>query len=376
MENNFKSFKRFAELRLQTTAFETSLDLENSHLFHTSLESAYHQFSWTQGTKNRLQNEFKLVAGFLDTFSPNALADRFEGRHFIAMHIALFVAISEFSMFCFAQKDFFPDVGDANQEVSPTPWDDRVPGLWLIDHTAQGGHVEVKHSQQLIPKNPERYVMSQYLAFLMSRFVWLHELAHCFNGHIAFVQNRCIALRLYEISEKLPAVEVTKTLKNPTNSETLKCLEFDADQSAFWASCNIQLSNLENIEGIHNLDKQLRLRLTLFGSYAMTWMFEQFQNYRDSQNGHTHPDPMLRLYNLLQTASSNVLLLDKDLPSLNKNALGQFDVIRKRIPAIYDSKKLEDIIQGNTDFSDLSKYDDARTQQKKMLEEFQFSEKN
>ena len=375
METDFTTFRRFAELRLQTTAFETSPDSESSHIFHTSLESAYHQFNWTQGTTNKLGEKFNLVAGFLDTFSPNALADRFEGRHFIGMHVALFVAINEFAMFCFAQKEFFPEIGDANQEVSPAPWDDRVPGLWLIDHTSQGGHVENKHSRRLIPKNPERYIMSQYLGFLMSRFVWLHELSHCFNGHVAFVHHHRMALRLYEISEKLPAVEVTKISNSSTNIEAMKCLEFDADQSAFWASCNIQLNDLENIEGIQNLNRELRLRLTLFGSYAMTWLFEQFQNYSDSQNGHTHPDPTLRLYGLLQTAGSNVFPLHKDLPALNNNVLGQFDVIRKRIAIIYDSKSLEQIIQGNTDFSALSRFDEARAQQKIDLENFQFSEK-
>lgn len=375
MEMDFTTFKRFAEIRLQTTAFETSADSESSHIFHTSLESAYHQFNWTHGTTNKQGEKFNLVAGFLDTFSPNALADRFEGSHFIGMHVALFVAINEFAMFCFAQKIFFPDVGEADQEVSPTPWDDRVPGLWLIDHTAQGGHVENKHSRRLIPKDPLRYHMSQYLGFLMSRFVWLHELSHCFNGHVAYVHHHQMALRLYEVSEELPAVEVNKVSNTPANSEALKCLEFDADQSALWASCNIQLRSLENIQGIQELNENLRLRLTLFGSYAMTWMFEQFQNYRDTKDGNTHPEPMLRLYNLLQTARSNIFPLREDLSALNQNAIEQFDGIQKRIPNIYDSTGLEEIVLGRTDFSALSKFSDAREQQKVDLQQFQFSEK-
>ncbi len=188
-------------------------------------------------------------------------------------------------------------------------------------------------------------------------------------------KDASIALTLYEVSEELPAVEVNKVSNTQANSEALKCLEFDADQSALWASCNIQLRNLENIQGIQELDEKLRLRLTLFGSYAMTWMFEQFQSYRDTKNGNTHPDPMLRLYNLLQTTRSNIFPLRDDLSALNQNALEQFDGIRKNIPNIYDSTGLEEIILGRTDFSALSKFSDAREQQKIDLRKFQFSEK-
>lgn len=376
MDMNFEKFKRFAKVRLQTTAFETSLESDNSHNFHTSIESAYHQFKWTHGAQNQLKEEFQLVAGFVDTFTPNALADRFEGTHFISMHVALFVAINEFAMFCFAQREFFPDVGDASQEVSPKPWDNRVPGLWLIDHTSQGGKVENKHSRRLIPKNPDRYIMSQYLAFLMTRFVWLHELSHCFNGHVAYVQHHNLALRLYEVSEKLPAVEVGKKSNSSEIEEIFKCLEFDADQSAFWASCNIQLNNLENIEGIRQLDLGLRLRLTLFGSYSMTWMFEQFQNYLETQHGNSHPSPTLRLYNLLQTATSNVLPLHGSLPSLNHTVLGQFDIIRKRIPSIYDSESLQNLTFDSSEMILLANFEKARTRQIKTLEKYQFSEKH
>tara|TARA_R110002072_G_scaffold150788_2_gene299379 strand:- start:14891 stop:16009 length:1119 start_codon:yes stop_codon:yes gene_type:complete len=369
MNKDFIAFEKFAKDRLLTTAFETSADSESSHIFHSSLESAKYQFQWTHGAKNPRGEEFHLVAGFLDTFSPNALADHFEGSYFIGINIALFVAINEFALFCFAQRDFFPEVGDPTKETSPAPWDDRVPGLWLIDNTAKGGGVENRHSSYLIPKDPERYIMSQYLSFLMTRFVWLHELAHCFNGHVDFVQRHGLALRLNE----LPAVQRRSQEQDKAYASTFQCLEFDADQSAFWANCNIQLRGLENIEGIRELDTALRLRLALFGSYAMTWLFEQFQNYASTLNEDTHPRPLERLQFLFKTAREKLLTLHPEVAEHNFYAIGQFDKVRLRIPVMYGSDYLLEMFSSPSINANAAQLHAKRLRILKELEMFQYS---
>ncbi len=374
MDINFDQFRKFAKERLSQAAFNTETDSDKSSQFHTSLISAIQLMQWTLGCSNQSGDDFKLVAGFVDKYTPNALADRYQGTHYIGMHSALFVAITEFAMFCFTQRDFFPDVGDPSQETSPVPWNDRVPGIWLIDHTKQGGRVDDEHSQRLTPRDNERYVMSLYLAFLMSRFVWLHELSHCFNGHVGYVHQHNLALRLYELPEELPAVQVTRKRQKLAVSDELKCLEFDADQSAFWGNCNIQIHSLENIEGIRALDENLRLRLTLFGAYAMTWLFEKFQEYLDTKDGHTHPAPMLRLHNLLHTASANVLSLHDDMPAIHDVVLKQFDTIGGRIPGMYGTTNLSDIMKDGGISDELVRFFDRRNEQKIALQDFEFKQ--
>lgn len=372
---DFERFKHFAEVRLQSTAFETSQSSDISHIFHTSLESAHHQFNWTRGAQNSQSEKFGFTAGFLDTYSPNALADRFDGHYFIGIHVPLFVAINEFAMFCFAQRVFFADVGDPSRETSPQPWDDRVPGLWLIDNTTKGGRVENKHSQHLIPKDTDRYIMAMYLSFLMTRFVWLHELAHCFNGHVDYVQKHNLALRLYEIPQALPAAQRKSVLNQTGTADTFQCLEFDADQSAFWGNCNIQLGRLENIEGISALDQNLQIRLALFGSYAMTWLFEQFQNYAANSDEGTHPTPLERLRFLFETADERLLKQHPELMSLNEDALDQFDAVRARIPSLYGSQQLRSLFRSKNDDTRANQLRSKREFILKELEQFQFSNK-
>lgn len=378
MKDPFSQFAQFADHRLGTAGFATDASDEKSKLFHISVESARQQFGWTAKGSNLSGHKFSLNAGFVDAFAPNALADAYQGGHFIAMHSALFVAINEFAMFCFAQARFFPDVGDPSVEVSPEPWDHRVPGLWLLDHTKHGGHVHEMHSRALIPRDSDRFVVSQYLALLMARFVWLHELSHCFNGHVDFVHKHKLALRLYELADPLATLEISKPrtdISLEAISETLKCLEFDADRSAFWASCNIQIGALENIEGIAKLDQGLRLRLTLFGSYAMVWLFEQFQTYLDSQNGASHPSPALRLQNLFRTAQTRILPLSEQMRAAHGQALLQFDAISAVIPGMYGRDDLRARMEGGSEAQELARFDARSEALKSDLVAFEFSDR-
>ena len=343
---DFEVFSIYAKDRLNARAFDITSGEENVSLFRDSLFSAIAHTTLRRPPRNAAGEELKLTAGYLDKMIPNAIADSLKGRHFIGMNTALFVAVHEFAMYCFTQRDFFPDVGDVSLEQSPKPIDKRVPGLWLLDYTKHGGHVEDRHSETVTPRGESRYVASIYLGMLMARFVWLHEFQHCFQGHVRFVQDTRRALYLNEIEEPLDAVGFAKPKRKAVRDEVLRGLELEADQNAFWACCRIQLDNRENVEGIAALDLGLRLRLALFSSYAMTWLFEEFQNYLDAREGITHPAPYLRLQHLVRTASNHVQPLHSEFADANAFACRQFDKLQRSIPSLY---RTEDIDRGARD---------------------------
>lgn len=371
--------ERFAKERLGTTVFVPKEDDNDTHVFFSSLESAVEQFRWTSKAMNAGQEPFRLNVGFLDTFSPNALAERYEGEYFLGIHVALFVAINEFAMFCFAQRDFFSEVGDPTKETSPSPWNERLPGIWLIDNTLHGGGVEYEHSKRLIPTDPERYICSQLLAFLMTRFVWLHELSHCFNGHVDLVQHQGISMRLHELPHGLSLAGKSRpTARRITNEqkEVLRCLELDADESAFFASCAVQMRNMENIEGIRELDPTVALRLTIFGCYAMVWLFDAFQDYAKSTLGETHPTPSLRLQNIFQTAQVRLFAEADEFEQVHQDALSEFDPVKAAIPTMFTFGTLSDMAHSDELADQLRLLETQRAKVASQLRPFQFTLKS
>lgn len=117
--------------RLDAEAVDVFTGGDNVRLFHDSLASALAHLTLRPAPIDPDGEPLSIVAGYVETLIPNALADFENGTHLIAMNNAMFVAIHEFAMFCFTQRDFFNDVGDPDMEVSPSPLHDSVPGLWL-----------------------------------------------------------------------------------------------------------------------------------------------------------------------------------------------------------------------------------------------------
>lgn len=347
------AFESFAAELLGVAHFEPDPTDPESDLFHLSLESARALFGWTKDQRSREGAFFNLHAGFVDIMRPNALADAWQGRHFIALHTSLFAAITEFAMFCFTQKDFFPDIGNPAAEVSPQPWDGRVPGIWLLDVTMKGQRVTEAHSQRLIARDSARFVASIYLGQLMARVVWLHELAHCINGHVGYVLRRGLVPRLYELADPLSGVSVDRKRPLAAHADVLRCLELDADRAALRASLSIQLNSREPIEGIAALEPGQRIRLTLFGALAMIWLIDAFQDYLDSQNVDTHPTPSLRLQNLLRLLTSEIRPLHAGMAGLIDDVLHQFDVVRAAIPGMYGGTYLAGRIQDGPQMEEL-----------------------
>lgn len=374
MQSDADSFREFAKLRLRVAAFDAVPDRDDTGLFYDQLNSAKTAFAWTRGAVNPKGETFAAVLGYVDVYTPNAFADRFDGRYFLGMHSALYAAINEFTMFCFAQRSFFPEVGDPALEQSPRPMDGVSPGIWLLSHTRKGGRVEPRHSEALTVRCDRRRNMSIYLAFLMSRFVWLHELAHAFNGHVSLVQDKGIALRLTEISDPRYAIAVDRELSEE-DMAVLRALELDADQSALWGSFRIQTDRLENVEGIADLPEPLRLKLTLFAGYAMTWLFEEFQAYLEVDDPRSHPAPQTRLVNLLDLASSRLVDLHADFSTLNTFACAEFDAICDAIPRIFRPTELS--VRLKSDKSRLERLELERELLKlrEVLGDFAFSQK-
>lgn len=337
------AFSLWATRRLGTPAVNVWNGAENVGLFRDSLLSALAHTRLNQVPCDPSGSPLSVMAGYLETMVPNACADHEGGKHLIAMNNALFVAIQEFAMYCFTQREFFPDLGDPSHETSPPPLDGRVPGLWLLDYTKQGGKVEPRHGEAISPRGESRYVASVYLGMLMARFVWLHEFMHCMNGHARLAQRYDQTIHLNEIEEgrpliglKRPAGTAPKTLPDRLHH----CMELDADMSAFWGCCQVQLAGRENVEGIAALGRDVGLRLTLFGAYAMTWLFEEFQNHASATDGKTHPPPYLRLQNLVKTAKRHLEPIDQGFGSANREACAQFDKVRRSIPSLYRSDDL------------------------------------
>ena len=376
MTQSSEAIKIFARMRLGTEVFLPQPDDPEGRIFYASLESTIEQFRWTSKGVNLSGAPFELHIGFLETFSPNALADRYEGKFYLGVHVALFVAINEFAMFCFAQKEFFTDLGDPTKESSPKPWDNRLPGIWLIDHTLHGGHVADEHSRRLIPSDPRRYACSQLLALLMARFIWLHELSHCFNGHVELVQDLSIALRLNEMPESLTLAGKSKSsTRSLTNEERdiLRCLELDADESAFFANCAVQMRDMENIEGIRELEPGVALRLAIFASYAMVWMFDAFQDYAKSSLGDTHPTPSLRLQNLIQTAKNRLFSASETFQETHRRALKEFDPISQAIPGMFSFGTLREMAHSDELSAQLQRLEPSRESVVAKLRQYQFS---
>ena len=133
LEHDFEALSGFAERRMKARALDITSGADNVGLFRNSLESTMAHTTLRQPPRDAGGKELTVVAGYLDKLIPNALADRVGDRHFIAMNTTLFVAAQEFAMFCFLQASFFPELGNPSLEQSPSPIDERVPGLGLLD---------------------------------------------------------------------------------------------------------------------------------------------------------------------------------------------------------------------------------------------------
>lgn len=329
-------FSRYVRTCLQAEAFLPSSGIDDQALFAASLSSIRQHTAAVSTLVNADGQPFAVLPGFVDRMIPNAVADRFEGRHVIGFYQTLLVTIVEFALFAFTQRSVFPEIGDAGGEVSPSPRGGGVPGLLLLEKTLNGEEVEPEADRARVPKDATRHLAALWLALLMARFVWLHELAHCTQGHVGFVQAKGLALRLYELPERREVVGFPdRPDAQRSRADLLHRLELEADEAAFLGCCRIQLGGMENIEGIKALDLQTRLELTIFGAYAMTWLFEVYQDFMNVRHGLTHPAPRARLANLFRAASTQIGPEIEGFEPFHLRIVEQFNGLCRALPVSF-----------------------------------------
>lgn len=141
-----------------------------------------------------------------------------------------------------------------------------------------------------------------------------------------YVQNAGLALRLYEVAEELTITGFkNQNVPSDQRGKILRALEYDADSSALFGCCQIQLNDMENIDGIKPLDLGTRLGMTIFSVYATTWLFEEYQAFMDSQNNTSHPAPNDRLQNLTRVALSDIAPKVEGFTEFHQSICDQFN---------------------------------------------------
>ncbi len=337
-QDKIAPFEVFTSERLNTPVYDPGERSEETQTFIIAQQSFRQLMGWTKGLRNAAGDELIIQSGYIERMTPNAVADRYQGVHYIGMHQALLVSCMEFALFALTQSCVFPNVGNAAGEASPELKNGKAPGILLLDKTLRGETVQIDQDHWRIPKDENRHVLAVYLAMLMARYIWLHELAHCTNGHVAYVQNAGLALRLYEVAEELSVVGFKpKADTDKQRDKIIRQLEYDADSSAFFGLCQIQLNDLENIDGIKALDIVTRLGMSIFAAYAVTWLFEEYQAFLDLKNDPSHPTPYDRLQHLARGAANEIAPKVDGFAEFHQSICDQFNAMA--IPGLYQVGK-------------------------------------
>lgn len=290
------SFPAYAKRHYGATAFAPDLAKPEEQVFAVSLQSFTKLLGRSEIFSNAGETRLNVEAGFVDLMTPDARADYVDGTHYLVMHQALLATIIEFALYLFTQSYLLPEIGDAAGEETPSFGWGGAPGLHALRITLDGAAIDPEKDRVRVPNCADRHVAAIYLALLMSRFVWFHELAHCINGHVLFLQSRDLngamigaaaPLNLVALKHKTVGIDRQRTLRHQ--------LELDADRTAFEWLLRIQSTGAENVTGLLNFDEAQRFKMTVIGVYAMTWLFETYQRFADAQHGLTHPDPHARL---------------------------------------------------------------------------------
>lgn len=299
--------------------------------FETSRQSTLQYFDLiTAHLTNRAQGSFIYEMAYATSSVANASIRRSLKGYDASMDSALPVAIFELSNFCFSQSDFFPEIGNTAVEVSPKVIDGVPPGVRLLLLTLESRtDANLNSMPQFAPIDPHRGAAAHYLTLLMMRFVWFHELAHGILGHVDFLidQSGGDVVGLNELNMSELAVG-----HKHIDSRILQCMEFEADSWAMAKSIGIQDEELENIDGIASMPKEVRLRLSLFGVYAMTWLLETLAgSFKRGRLNITHPAPIRRMQMLQNMAVWELNDLGLDADYFARSTLTQFESVLSQI---------------------------------------------
>jgi len=324
------AFRRFAIRELQRPGLDLAAGPTDpaQDILKLSLLSVRDFMARGFHTRRADGTAFEVFPGYVDSLTPNAFAAIEDGVHLCGLHVGLAASCLEFALFCLAQPILFPEIGDAASEAAPASVCGYPPGFWTREAGAglDPDHF-VRSIQPLVPRDPDRYQTALLLTVLMTRFIWFHELYHGLNGHIGYAAAEHQALFLHE-----------RDLAAPTGIPTaeLRRLEMDADKSALFAVCQVQVRDGENVEGIARWPLAFRLQLGLFGAYALVWMIEEYG--RRNPDGmpvdrSSHPIPYHRLHGLIRMVASNIAPQVRDMRDIHNAVLSGMDALTALLPS-------------------------------------------
>ncbi len=303
------TFRHYAENKLGAQPYIPDPGDFVDQPFITALASFEALAARSRDMTNAQGMRLRFECGYVRSMSPNAFAAIYDGAHVIGVNQALLVTIIEFALYVFTQADQFPQIGDAAGEDSPGPAFGAAPGILLLDKTLRGEAMNARKDAHRVPKDAARHIAAIYLAMLMIRFVWMHELAHCANGHVLLLRDMNLDAALNEVPGPSMLVGFKKAALETApdaRQRVLHALELDADECALRTAARIQLWGGENIEGIARLDPRTRMAMCLLGAYLMTWLFDEYQRFANTVHDRTHPFPKDRLANLVRYASTEI----------------------------------------------------------------------
>lgn len=331
--NGSTAFDRFAKTQ-SLAVFAPDSGRQDDQLFAASLASITHHLHRMEDRRSgQTDASFTASSGFVESVLPNALANKNDSVHIVAIHTGLAMVILEFSWFCLAQKQVFPELGDIAQETSPRATNAVPPGLSvLVDTISNNGLGDAAPTPPIMPVDPHRAAAAHYLTLLMMRFVWLHEIAHGVLGHVDYLRNfKADSGTSLGGLDELNFNELAH-LNSSIDGRVLQCLEFEADSWALSKSIIIQKDELENIDGIAALPVKHRIRMNLFGIYAMSWLMETMASTLSrGRLNISHPAPIRRMQMLQNMAVWELKDLGLDAPTITRSVLVEFESVLSQI---------------------------------------------
>jgi hypothetical protein len=313
----------------------------------TSLADARLMMAESFATANAIGRKFRVFPMLVESASANAFAVDHSGLNVCGIHIGLVSAVYELSLFVFSQSTLFRDIGDAAGERSPRLPPDAMLAFWISDRLRAGEGTDGRAvGAELTPRDGARQTAALFLTLLMLRFVWLHELFHCLNGHTGLLAHDRRKMALHEITDgaALALVEVETSTRTDLPVSEGYCMEFDADRSAFWVTMKRQIDGEEPIDGIRTLPVMTRLRLTAFAAVLMTFLFDQAARRRTAASGGTHPVAWHRLHNLMRTLASNLSDPAGEIKQLFAYTVVEMDYFQGCVPqAVSGSQLIQDL---------------------------------
>lgn len=232
---------------------------------------------------------FKYLSGGADFFFrydriPNAFASKFGKNYSIAINIGMVETLAALSYALMADPKNLPQIGTVSgEDVSPDQLDElnknfRKPGYGF--------------KVPSYPKDARRFEAAQRFASGAILFIFCHELAHVFNGHLAYLTSTSENVFVHD------ELGVHTPRGSREMAFTLRALELDAD---ICGTIN-GLTFWENLYKIYDYGRDLGaigpIESWQVSIELASWALILLQEPRANYEGSSHPAPAVRMINL------------------------------------------------------------------------------